>query len=160
MTITKGERMPDGDFTVMRDGQPVTLSAADLFADKKVVFVSVPGAFTPTCSMQHLPGLIDHADAILAQGVDTIACVAVNDVFVMSAWGRHLGVEDKITMLADGNGDYTRALGLELDGRKIGLGMRGQRFVIIAENGVVTRIAVEEPARFDVTRAESILEML
>jgi peroxiredoxin len=160
MSIAKGDRMPDGQFTVMRNGQPVALPAADLFAGKTVVFVSVPGAFTPTCSMQHLPGLVDHADAILAKGVDEIACIAVNDVFVMSAWGRQLGVGDKITMLADGNGDYTRSLGLELDGRKLGLGMRGQRFVIVAEDGIVRHLAVEEPACFDVTRAESILEML
>lgn len=160
MTIAIGDRMPDGEFTVMRNGEAVTLSASELFAGKKVVFVSVPGAFTPTCSMQHLPGLVEHAEAILAKGVDTIACIAVNDVFVMSAWGRHLGTGDRIAMLADGNGDYTRALGLELDGRKIGLGMRGQRFVIIADDGIVTRLAVEEPACFDVTRAESILEML
>ena len=160
MTIAKGERMPDGDFTVMHNDEVARLAAADLFSGRKVVFVSVPGAFTPTCSMQHLPGIVEHADAILARGVDTIACIAVNDVFVMAAWARHLGAGDKITMLADGNGDYTRALGLELDGRKIGLGMRGQRFVIIAEDGIVTRLAVEEPACFDVTRAESILEML
>jgi peroxiredoxin len=160
MTIAEGDRMPNGSFTVMRDGEAIALSADELFAGKKVVFVSVPGAFTPTCSMQHLPGLVAHADAIRARGVDTIACIAVNDVFVMSAWGRHLGVGDKIMMLADGNGDYTRALGLELDGRKIGLGMRGQRFVIIAEDGIVTRLAVEEPACFDVTKAESILTML
>ena len=160
MSIAIGERMPDGEFTVMRDGEAVNLSAAELFADKRVVFVSVPGAFTPTCSMQHLPGLVEHADAIKAKGVDTIACIAVNDVFVMSAWARHLGTGDRIVMLADGNGDYTRALGLELDGRKIGLGMRGQRFVVIADDGVVTHLAVEEPACFDVTRAESILEML
>jgi peroxiredoxin len=160
VTIATGDRMPDGEFTVMRDGEPASLSATDLFKWKKVVFVSVPGAFTPTCSMQHMPGLVKHADAILAKGVDTIACIAVNDVFVMSAWGRHLGTDDKITMLADGNGDYTRALGLELDGRKIGLGTRGQRFAIIAEDGIVTHLAVEEPACFDVTKAESILEML
>jgi peroxiredoxin (alkyl hydroperoxide reductase subunit C) len=110
--------------------------------------------------MHHLPGLVRNADEILDKGVDTIACMAVNDVYVMTAWGEHLDAGDKVTMLADGNADYTRALGLELDASKVGLGIRGQRFVIIADDGVVTHLAVEEPACFDVTRAETILGML
>lgn len=157
MTIRRGDRMPEGSFAVMRDGEPSSLTTQELFDGKKVVFVSVPGAFTPTCSMHHLPGLVRSADKILEKGVDTIACMAVNDVYVMTAWGEHLGAANKITMLADGNADYTRALGLELDARKVGLGIRGQRFVIIADDGVVTHLAIEEPACFDVTRAEAIL---
>jgi peroxiredoxin len=160
MTIAVGERMPDGSFPIVRDGEVTSLSANALFANKKVVFVSVPGAFTPTCSMHHLPGLVRHADAILAKGVDTIACMAVNDAYVMAAWGKHLGVGEKILMLADGNGDYTRTLGLELDASKLGLGMRSQRFVIVAEDGIITRLAVEQPACFDVTKAETILGAL
>jgi peroxiredoxin len=160
MSIAVGERMPDGSFEVMQASGPESLSAQALFAGKKVVFVSVPGAFTPTCSMHHLPGLVRHAEEILQKGVDTIACMAVNDVFVMDAWGRHLGVGERILMLADGNGDYTRALGLELDATKIGLGIRGQRFVIVADDGIVRHLAVEQPACFDVTKAEAILELL
>lgn len=160
MTISVGDRMPDGSFAVMSTGEPTSISSRELFDGKKVVFVSVPGAFTPTCSMHHLPGLVRNADEILAKGVDTIACMAVNDVYVMTAWGKHLDAGDKVTMLADGNADYTRALGLELDASKLGLGIRGQRFVIVADDGVVTHIAVEEPACFDVTRAETILDIL
>ncbi len=160
MTIAVGDLMPAGSFATAAAGEPTSLSTQALFAGKKVVFVSVPGAFTPTCSMQHLPGLVRHADEILAKGVDTIACMAVNDVYVMAAWGKHLGVGDRILMLADGNGDYTRALGLELDASKLGLGTRSQRFVIIAEDGIVTHLAVEQPACFDVTKAETILNAL
>jgi peroxiredoxin len=160
MSIGVGERLPGGSFEVMRANGPESLPARTLFDGKKVVLVSVPGAFTPTCSMHHLPGLVRHADEILQKGVDTIACMAVNDVYVMDAWGRHLGVGERILMLADGNADYTRALGLELDATRLGLGIRGQRFVIVAEDGVVTHLAVEEPACFDVTRAETILDML
>ena len=160
MTIAVGDHMPDGSFAIMQAGEKATLSTQDLFAGKKVVFVSVPGAFTPTCSMHHLPGLVRHADQIREKGVDTIACMAVNDVYVMAAWGQYLGVGDRILMLADGNGDYTHALGLELDASKLGLGIRGQRFVIIAEDGIVTHLAVEEPACFDVTKAETILKAL
>lgn len=160
MTIAVGDRMPEGSFAVMRAGEPTTLPSQALFGGKKVVMVSVPGAFTPTCSMHHLPGLIRLSGQILEKGVDTIACLAVNDVYVMAAWGEHLGVGDGIVMLADGNADYTRALGLELDARKLGLGTRGQRFVIVAEDGVVSHLSVEEPACFDVTRAENILKIL
>jgi peroxiredoxin len=110
--------------------------------------------------MHHLPGLVRQAGQILEQGVDTIACLAVNDAYVMEAWARHLGAGDQILMLADGNADYTRALGLELDATKLGFGIRGQRFVIVADDAVVTHLAVEEPACFDVTRAESILKLL
>ena len=160
MTIAIGDRMPDGSFEIMQAGEKATLSTQDLFAGKKVVFVSVPGAFTPTCSMHHLPGLVRHADQIRKKGVDTIVCMAVNDVYVMTAWGKQLDVGDRVLMLADGNADYTRALGLELDASKLGLGTRGQRFVIIAEDGLVTHLAVEEPACFDVTKAETILQTL
>ena len=160
MTIKVGDRMPEGLFGLMSDGEPTSISTGELFGGKKVVFVSVPGAFTPTCSMHHLPGLVRNADAILDKGVDAIACMAVNDVYVMTAWGEHLGAGDKILMLADGNADYTRALGLEFDASRVGLGVRGQRFVIIAEDGIVRHLAIEEPACFDVTKAETILGLL
>ena len=160
MTIESGERMPAGVFSVMTDNGPESVTTEDLFAGKKVVLVSVPGAFTPTCSMSHLPGFVEHADAIRAEGVDTIACMAVNDVFVMSAWGKDQNVGDKVLMLADGNGDYARALGLELDGSGFGMGMRGQRFAIIVEDGTATHVAVEAPAQFEISKAEAILEVL
>ncbi|MDH5455866.1 MAG: peroxiredoxin, partial [Gammaproteobacteria bacterium] len=160
MTIAVGESMPNGSFGVMTGEGPGSITSDELFAGKKVVLVSVPGAFTPTCSMNHLPGFLAHADEILAKGVDTIACMAVNDVFVMSAWGRDRGVDNKIQMLADGNGDYTRALGLELDARTFGMGMRGQRFAIIVDDGIATHVAVEAPATFEVSKAEAILAAL
>ena len=159
-TIALGDRVPEGRFDAIRDGDSVEIGTDELFNGKKVVLISVPGAFTPTCSMSHLPGFVTHADDILALGVDTIACTAVNDVFVMNAWGKDQAVGDKILMLADGNGDYVRALGLELDGRSFGMGIRGQRFAMIVDDGVVTHLAVEEPAKFAVSKAEAILEVL
>lgn len=152
--------MPSGVFGVMTDAGPGAVSTEDLFGGKKVVLFSVPGAFTPTCSMNHMPGFIDHADKILAKGVDTIACMAVNDIFVMDAWGKDRGVGDKISMLADGNGEYASALGLEMDATGFGMGMRGQRFAIIVDDGVATHVAVEEAGKFEVSSAESVLANL
>ena len=152
--------MPSGAFGVMTDAGPGAVSTEDLFGGKKVVLFSVPGAFTPTCSMNHLPGFIDHADEILAKVVDTIACMAVNDIFVMDAWGKDRSVGDKISMLADGNGEYASALGLEMDATGFGMGMRGQRFAIIVDDGVAAHVAVEEPGKFEVSSAESVLANL
>lgn len=160
MTVQPGDKMPSGEFGVMTDSGPASISTVDLFAGNKVVLFSVPGAFTPTCSNQHLPGFVDRADAILARGVDTIACMAVNDAFVMHAWGKDRGVGSKVSMLADGNGDYTRALGLETDASGFGMGMRGRRFAIIVDDGVATHVAVEEPGKFEVSSAEAILAAL
>jgi len=152
--------MPSGVFGVMTDAGPGAVSTEDLFDGKKVVLFSVPGAFTPTCSMNHVPGFVDHADEILAKGVDTIACMAVNDIFVMDAWGKDRSVGDKISMLADGEGEYASALGLEMDATGFGMGMRGQRFAIIVDDGVATHVAVEEPGKFEVSSAESVLANL
>lgn len=160
MAIAAGDRMPSGTFGVMTENGPGALTTDQLFAGKKVVLVSVPGAFTPTCSMNHLPGFVDNADDIYSKGVDTIACMAVNDVFVMDAWGKDRGVGDKVVMLADGNGDYARALGLELDASGFGMGQRGQRFAIIVDDGVATHVAVEAPGEFEVSKAESIIARL
>ena len=160
VAIQSGEKMPAGVFGVMTEAGPGAMSADELFDGKKVVLVSVPGAFTPTCSANHLPGFVEHAEAIAAKGVDTIAFMAVNDVFVMHAWGKDRGVGDGVTMLADGNGEYTRALGLEMDGTAFGMGMRGQRFAMIVDDGTATHVAVEAPGQFDVSKAESILEQL
>jgi peroxiredoxin len=160
MSIQIGDKMPFGMFGVMNDAVPGTISTDKFFSGRKVVLFSVPGAFTPTCSMNHLPGFIDLADDIFSKGVDTIACIAVNDVFVMDAWGKDRGVEDKVSMLSDGNGEYTKALGLEMDASGFGMGMRGQRFAIIVDDGVATHVAVEEPGKFELSSAESILANL
>ncbi len=160
MAIKAGDRMPNGVFAVMTEAGPGALSTDELFKGKRVVLVSVPGAFTPTCSMNHLPGFVQRADEIMAKGVDTIACMAVNDVFVMDAWGKDRQVDGKVLMLADGNGEYARALGLEMDGSKFGLGMRGQRFALVVDDGVVEHAAIEQPGQFEVSKAEAILNAL
>ncbi|MEO1037563.1 MAG: peroxiredoxin [Pseudomonadota bacterium] len=160
MAIAAGERMPDGAFGVMTSEGPGQMTTSELFDGKKVVLFSVPGAFTPTCSNNHLPGYVEHADALLAKGVDTIACTAVNDVFVMHAWGNDRGAGDKVIMLADGNGDYVKALGLELDASGFGMGVRGQRFAIVVDNGVATHVHVESGGEFRVSAAEAVLDVL
>ncbi len=160
MPIQAGEKMPSGVFGLMTASGPGAISTDELFANKKVVLVSVPGAFTPTCSEKHLPGFVANADALADKGVDTIACMSVNDVFVMNAWGKDQNVGEKVTMLADGNGEYAAALGLEMDGTAFGMGMRSQRFAIVVDDGVATSVAVEEPGQFDVSKAESVLEGL
>jgi peroxiredoxin len=160
MSINVGDRMPEGSFGVMTSEGPAAVSTEELFAGDKVVLFAVPGAFTPTCSMQHLPGYVEKADAILGKGVDTIACMSVNDVFVMDAWGKDIGTGDKVMMLADGNAAYTKALGLELDASGFGMGTRSQRFAIVVEDGVVSQLHVEAPAEFKVSAADAVLENL
>ena len=160
MAIKAGERMPAGTLKRMTKEGPKDLSTDELFKGKLVVLFSVPGAFTPTCDAKHLPGFVQLADQIRAKGVDTIACMAVNDVFVMNAWGKASGVGDKILMLADGNGEYARGLGLELDAKGYGMGTRGQRFAIIARDGVATHVNVEAPGQFKVSAAEYVLGQL
>ena len=160
MSIKVGDKMPKGQFTRMGANGPEPVSTDDLFRGKKVVLFSVPGAFTPTCSAKHLPGYIQNAEALKAKGVDSIACMAVNDVFVMSAWGESSKAAGKVSMLADGNGEYARALGLELDASKFGMGTRGKRFSVIVDNGVVSKINVEPPGEFGVSSAETALKQL
>ena len=160
MTISVGDKMPDGVFKVMKADGPGAVSSSEIFSGKKVVVFSVPGAFTPTCSKQHLPGFIEKAGEIKGKGVDTIACMAVNDVFVMGAWGEQAGAGDKVLLLADGNGEYAKALGLELDASGFGMGTRGQRFAIVVDDGVVSQLHVEEPGEFKVSSADYILENL
>ena len=160
MAIKAGDKLPDGSFMQMTKDGPQKLSTEQLFSGKTVVLFSVPGAFTPTCDAKHLPGFVELADQLKAKGVDTIACTAVNDVFVMNAWGKHGNVGDKILMLADGNATYAKALGLELDGSKFGMGTRGQRFAIIAKNGVASSVFVEAPGEFKVSAADYVLQHL
>jgi len=158
--ISVGDKLPTEGLKTMGANGPEDVDFGAMTAGKKVVLFSLPGAFTPTCSAKHLPGYVQHADALKAKGVDSICCLAVNDAFVMGAWGQSQGADDKVTMLADGSGVFTKALGLELDLVAAGLGMRGQRFALIAEDGVVTHLAIEEPGAFDVSSAESILSHL
>jgi len=160
MTIQAGDKMPTGVFGVMSGNGPGKMSTDELFAGKKVVLVSVPGAFTPTCSAKHLPGILELAEEFHKKGVDTIACTAVNDTWVMHAWGKDQGVGDKIAMLADGNAEYAEALGLTVDSSAGGMGLRGKRFAIIVDDGIATHVAVEAPGQFEVSKAEAILAAL
>ena len=147
MTISVGDKMPAGNFGIMTGSGPGSITTDELFNGKRVVLFSVPGAFTPTCSQKHLPGYVENAATLKGNGVDTIACTAVNDVFVMDAWGKEHGAGDKVLMLADGNADYVSALGLELDASGFGMGNRGQRFSIIVNDGVVEAAECRRPRR-------------
>jgi peroxiredoxin len=160
MSIKAGERMPSGTLKTMTKEGPKDITTDDLFKGKKVVLFSVPGAFTPTCDAKHLPGFVQLADQIKAKGVDTVACMAVNDVFVMNAWGKASNVDGKVLMLADGNGEYAKALGLEMDARGFGMGVRGQRFALVVDNGVAKQVYVEAPREFKVSAAEHVLSGL
>jgi glutaredoxin/glutathione-dependent peroxiredoxin len=160
MTIKVGDKMPAGTLTVVTKDGPQKISADEFFANKKVVLFSVPGAFTPTCDAKHLPGFVEKAGDLKGKGVDTIACLAVNDAFVMKAWGKAQNVEGKVEMLADGNADYTKSLGLEFDGSGFGMGTRGQRFSLVVDNGVVKQVNVEAKGEFKVSSAEHVLTQL
>ncbi len=159
MSIQVGDNIPACTLKTMTAEGPADISTGDIFAGKKVVLFAVPGAFTPGCSMTHLPGYVVNADKIKAAGVDTIVCMSVNDAFVMGAWGEAQNASE-LLMLADGNGELTAAMGLELDGSGFGLGTRSQRFALIADNGVVTALNVEEGAGVDVSSAETMMELL
>ncbi|MBP5858341.1 peroxiredoxin [Marivibrio halodurans] len=160
MAIQVGDKIPAVGLMTMGADGPEPVDPAKYFAGKKVVVFSVPGAFTPTCSAKHLPGFIGNIDAIKAKGVDAVACLSVNDPFVMGAWAKDQGAGGKVDMLADGSAKFTTALGLELDLIERGLGMRGQRFAMIVEDGTVTYLAVEEPGDFSVSSAEAVLAKL
>jgi peroxiredoxin len=157
MAIEIGQKIPDVKLKTT-DGQD--MSTAELFRGKKVVLFAVPGAFTPTCSDYHLPGFVDHAGAFRAKGVDTIACVSVNDHFVMGAWAKAKETGDKILMLADGNGDFTRAMGLDADSRPWGLGFRSRRYAMVIDDGVITDLKIDQPGRLEVSAAEEVLKGL
>ena len=161
MTIKVGDRVPAGAFGIMKGDGPGSMTTDDLFKGKRVVLFSVPGAFTPTCSKTHLPGFVQNAAALKAKGIDTLACMAVNDVFVMDAWGKGAGADGKILMLADGNAAYTKALGLELDASGFGMGTRGQRFAMVVKDGLIERLLVEPSAgQCTISGGESILKSL
>jgi len=160
MTIQVGDRIPSVTLAQMTADGPAAIGTDELFSGKKVVLFALPGAFTPTCSAQHVPGFVENADAITAKGVDTIACLSVNDAFVMGAWGDDQGAGDKVLMVADGSADFTKAAGLELDLTGVGFGLRSQRYAMIVEDGVVTTLNVEAPGEFSVSSAEAILDSL
>ena len=160
MTIKVGDRIPSATLKHMTKEGPANITTDELFKGKRVVLFSVPGAFTPTCHAKHLPGFVQHIDKLKAKGVDTIACLAVNDVFVMDAWAKASGASDKVLMLADGNADFTKALGLELDASGFGMGTRGKRFALVAKDGVVTHLNVESAGEFRVSAAEFVLGQL
>jgi peroxiredoxin len=159
MTIKAGDKIPTCTLKTMGEKGPTDISTDDIFTGKKVLMFAVPGAFTPGCSVTHLPGYVVNADNIKAKGVDTIACMSVNDAFVMGAWGQAQNAEE-LLMVADGNGDFTAALGLELDGRGFGLGTRSQRFAMIVDDGTVTHLNVEPGAGVDVSSAETMMALL
>jgi peroxiredoxin len=160
MTIKVGDKLPEATFKVMKDGKPADLTVSDLTKGKKVALFAVPGAFTPTCSARHLPGYKEKAAELRSKGVDSIACVAVNDVFVMNAWGKDQQVGDDVLMLADGNGTFAKAIGLEMDGKGFGMGSRSQRYSMIVEDGVVKQLNVEAPGEFKVSAADYMLGQL
>ncbi|MCP1376071.1 peroxiredoxin [Dyella lutea] len=157
MTIQTGQPLPDVPLTVVDGGERQNTRSGELFAGRKVVMFAVPGAFTPTCSEKHLPGFVTRFDAFRVRGFE-VFCLSVNDAFVMQAWALAQGVPPGLKMLADGNGEFTRALGLELDGSAYGMGLRARRFALVAEDGVVTSLAVEAPGEFRVSSAEAMLD--
>ena len=160
MSIEVGSRVPAGKFRISTAEGPADLTTAQLFDGKRVVLFAVPGAFTPTFDARHLPGYVEQADQFRAKGVDTVACLSVNDLFVMKAWGKSANVGDKVLLLADGSGDYARALGLSLDASAHGMGQRAQRFAMIVNDGLVEQLFVEAPGKFEVSAADYVLARL
>lgn len=159
MTIATGDTLPEATLVKVTENGPEQVNAAEYFKGRKVALFSVPGAFTPTCSAKHLPGFVEKAEELKAKGIDEIACTAVNDAFVLGAWGK-AGGADQITMLADGNGDFAKAVGLTMDGKAFGMGTRGQRYSMVVNDGVVEQLNVEAPGEFKVSSADHMLEQL
>lgn len=158
MTISVGDRLPDAKFTVMTGSGPAPKTTSEIFGGKKVALFAVPGAFTPTCHKNHLPGFVENAEAFKGKGIDEIVCTSVNDVFVQSAWANATGAEDKITFIADGNGDFAKALGLDLDGSPMNMGIRSKRYAMLVDDGVVKVLNVEEaPGKADQSGAGALL---
>lgn len=159
MTIQVGDSIPEATMKIMGEKGPQDITTSDIFSGKKVVLFAVPGAFTPTCSAAHLPSFVVNADTLKAKGVDSIVCLSVNDAFVMDAWSKDKNAEE-LMMVGDGNGDFTKAVGLEMDGSGFGLGTRSQRYALVAEDGKVTALNIEAPGAYEVSSAEAILEVL
>ena len=160
MTVNVGDKLPDATLVRVTEGGPDAVSTQDFFKGKRVALFSVPGAFTPTCSAKHLPGFVEKAAELKGKGIDTIACVSVNDAFVMDAWGKAQNAGEKVQMLGDGNGEFTKAMGLELDGTANGMGPRSQRYSMVVDNGVIKQLFVEQPRAYEVSSAEHMLKNL
>jgi len=161
MSISVGDKLPEANFLVMTGDGPSGMSTSDVFAGKKVAAFAVPGAFTPTCHLKHLPGFLDHLNDFKDHGVDTVACIAVNDIFVLDAWAKNSGAEGKILFLADGNGDFTKAIGLDFDASAVGLGMRSKRYAMLVDDGVVKVLNIEDaPASAIISSADELLKSL
>jgi peroxiredoxin len=160
MSLKPGDKLPNIELTTMTDNGPKPLNTDHIFSEKKVLLFALPGAFTPTCTVAHLPGYVVFHDAIKARGVDTIACLATNDAYVMGAWGKTQNVGDNILMLADGNAEFTLAIGLSVDRSEANMGIRSQRYAMIVEDGVVTHLNIEDAPKFEVSDAETMLKLL
>jgi peroxiredoxin len=160
MAIKVGDKIPAAKLQIKTKDGVQTKTTDEIFGGKRVVLFALPGAFTPTCSAKHLPGFVNNHQALKSKGIDSVACLSVNDAFVMDAWGKDQGVEDKVMMLADGNGEFTKAVGLTMDGTGYGMGLRSQRYAMVLDNGVVKTLNVEAPGAFEVSSAESILKAL
>jgi len=160
MTIKVGDKIPSAKLQHKTKDGVQTITTDELFKGKKVVGFALPGAFTPTCSAKHLPGFVNNFNELKGKGVDTVACLSVNDAFVMSAWGKDQNVGDKVMMLADGNGDFTKAVGLTMDGTGYGMGLRSQRYAMVVDDGVVKKLQIEAPGAFEVSSAEAVLKAL
>lgn len=160
MTLSTGDRLPSAPLVRVTENGPEGVESDSFFAGRKVALFAVPGAFTPTCSARHLPGFVEKADEFKSKGVDEVACTAVNDAFVLAAWAKASGVDDRVTMLADGNGTFAEALGLVMDGSKFGMGKRTQRYAMLVNDGVVEQLHVEAPGEFRVSSADYLLERL
>ena len=160
MAIKVGDKIPSGKFKFMSKDGPKDITTDELFKGKKVALFALPGAFTPTCSAKHLPGFLQNADQFKSKGVNTIACLSVNDAFVMDAWGKNQNVGDKVMMLADGSADFTKALGLELDLTPNGMGVRSKRYSMLVDDGVVKQLNLEKPGAFEVSNAETLMKQI
>ena len=160
MSLKIGDSLPNSTFLIMTSDGPDKIDSGGFFAGRRIVLFSVPGAFTPACSARHLPGFIDHADEIMAKGIDAIACTAVNDIFVLDAWGKGADASNKVAMLSDGNGEFVAKIGLANDLSAYGMGVRGERFSMIVNNGIVEQINVENPGEFNVSSAEYLIDRL
>jgi peroxiredoxin len=160
MTIKVGDKIPSAKLRHMTKDGPKDITTDEIFKGKKVALFALPGAFTPTCSAKHLPGFVQNAEQLKGKGISTIACLSVNDAFVMDAWGKNQNVGDKVMMLADGNADFTKAVGLEMDGTGYGMGLRSKRYSMVVDDGVVTQLNLEKPGAFEVSNAETILKQI
>ena len=160
MAIKVGDKIPAAKLQIKTKDGVQTKTTDEIFGGKRVVLFALPGAFTPTCSAKHLPGFVNNHQALKSKGIDSVACLSVNDAFVMDAWGKDQGVEDKVLMLADGNGEFTKAVGLTMDGTGYGMGLRSQRYAMVLDDGVIKTLNVEAPGAFEVSSAEAILKAL